>query len=165
MANKDYWLPGTWNAYCAVCGFKFKANELIQRWDGFYVCQQDWEPRHVLDFFEVRPENMSVPWSQNNESITLVANVTASATLTAANLATYEYKLIIDATGGPVTLTLPVANTLPYWVTRVSIARADSTGNAVVVQANVSDTMNGSTTVSVGDRYDLLINGNTWTRT
>lgn len=66
--SKDYFKSGTWNALCGVCGFKFKADELKKRWDGIYVCEQDWEPRHILDFFKVRPDHMEVPWSQPDTS-------------------------------------------------------------------------------------------------
>jgi hypothetical protein len=63
--RKDYYKHGTWNAYCDVCGFKFKADELQDRWDGYKVCQQDWEPRHPRDFQGPTAPERSVPWTRN----------------------------------------------------------------------------------------------------
>jgi len=37
-------------AICDVCGFKFPAERIRQRWDGYMVCKDDWEPRHIQDF-------------------------------------------------------------------------------------------------------------------
>jgi len=60
--SKDYVKIGDWNALCDVCGFKYKASKLRKRWDGLYVCEEDFEPRHPADFFRVRPEDTTVPW-------------------------------------------------------------------------------------------------------
>lgn len=60
----SYYKHGDWNAVCDSCGFEFKASELRERWDGFMVCKEDWEPRHESDFFRVRPDDSSVPWSR-----------------------------------------------------------------------------------------------------
>lgn len=59
---KDYLDLGNWNALCDVCGFKFKANELRKRWDGFMVCEADYEERHPQDLIRIRPERQAAPW-------------------------------------------------------------------------------------------------------
>lgn len=59
---KNYFKDGSWNIICDVCGFRFKAEEVIKRWDGLYVCKEDFEVRHPLDFLRVRQENVSVPY-------------------------------------------------------------------------------------------------------
>jgi hypothetical protein len=53
---KDYAKTGDWNAVCAVCGFKYKASELVKRWDGVYVCRTDWEPRHPQELIKMPRE-------------------------------------------------------------------------------------------------------------
>ena len=55
---------GDWNCLCDVCGFKFKASDLRQRWDGAMVCKEDWEPRHPMDYFRGYPDQQGVPWSR-----------------------------------------------------------------------------------------------------
>lgn len=59
---------GDWNTLCDVCGFKFKASDLKERWDGLMVCHDDWEPRHPSDFFRARKEDQSVPWSRPEDA-------------------------------------------------------------------------------------------------
>lgn len=61
---------GQWNAECDVCGFKFKSGDLKERWDGLYVCRDDWEERHPSDFFRARQEDQSTPWTRPEDSIT-----------------------------------------------------------------------------------------------
>lgn len=58
----DYFKHGDWNALCDVCGWKFKASQLKKRWDGFMVCEQDWEVRHPQDFIKAFPDGNNVPW-------------------------------------------------------------------------------------------------------
>lgn len=58
---------GDYNAICDVCGFKFKASDLREQWDGekkSMVCRDDWEPRHPSDYFEPPKEDTSVPWAR-----------------------------------------------------------------------------------------------------
>ena len=53
---------GDWTALCDVCGRKFKASKLKQRWDGLMTCQQDWETRQPQDFVRGVPDTQIVPW-------------------------------------------------------------------------------------------------------
>ena len=48
---KTFYKKGTYNAICDVCGFKFKADQMRERWDGNFVCKKDYESRHPMDFF------------------------------------------------------------------------------------------------------------------
>lgn len=52
--------PGSHWAICDSCGFQFRAEDLIETWDGRWVCDDDWEPRHPQDFLRVREEDISV---------------------------------------------------------------------------------------------------------
>ena len=80
-ATKSY----EYNVSCDVCGFKYKASELRPRWDGFMVCDADWEPRNILDFYRnksdvhklpyVRPDNEDeLTWTMNTNNITETPN-------------------------------------------------------------------------------------------
>jgi len=68
MSRADYLKLGDHNAICDVCGFKYKSSDLQRRWDGLYVCRQDFEPRHPSDFFRMKEENTSVPWARPDVS-------------------------------------------------------------------------------------------------
>lgn len=62
---KNYYKSGEWNAICDVCGFKFKSNQLKERWDGFMVCTRDYETRHPMDFLRGREElSNKLPWTR-----------------------------------------------------------------------------------------------------
>lgn len=53
---------GDWNATCDSCGRKFKASQLRKRWDGLMVCEEDWNPRHSLDFVRSHADHQTPPW-------------------------------------------------------------------------------------------------------
>ena len=59
---RNYYKPGDWNAICDRCGFKFKASQLREDWQGLRVCAEDFEHRHPLDFLRAVPERITVPW-------------------------------------------------------------------------------------------------------
>ena len=60
----DYLELGDWNATCYQCGRKFKASQLVRHWQGYYVCQQHWEPREAQDFVRGVPDAVAPPWVQ-----------------------------------------------------------------------------------------------------
>ena len=64
MGARDYYKKGDWNAICYVCGFKRKASEMKLRWDGVYVCHEDWEIRQPQDFVRGIPDEQPLPWTQ-----------------------------------------------------------------------------------------------------
>ena len=55
---------GSWNITCDVCGKKMKASKARHRWDGFIVCDADFEHRHPQDFIRTKPDNQTVPFSR-----------------------------------------------------------------------------------------------------
>ena len=60
----DYLRLGDHNAICDVCGWKFKASQLRERWDGLMVCEADWETRHPQLDLRAIPDQMRVPWTR-----------------------------------------------------------------------------------------------------
>lgn len=54
----DYWV------ICDVCGKKIKASHAKHRWDGFIVCDKDFEHRHSQDFIKVRQDKITVPFQR-----------------------------------------------------------------------------------------------------
>lgn len=39
---------------CPVCGLKTRVSDGRRRWDGEYVCKDDWEPRHPQELNRYR---------------------------------------------------------------------------------------------------------------
>jgi len=62
--KKNYFISGEWNITCDVCSKKIKANEAKQRWDGFIVCEKDYETRQPQDFVRARQDKISVPFTR-----------------------------------------------------------------------------------------------------
>ena len=62
MSHGWSYVSGDWNLYCDVCNKKIKASESKERWDGYRVCKDDWEPRQPLDFIRARLDKISVPF-------------------------------------------------------------------------------------------------------
>lgn len=56
------WLKlGDYNAVCDSCGRKFKASTMRKRWDGMFVCKEDFEPKHPQLSLKVRGDKQQVP--------------------------------------------------------------------------------------------------------
>lgn len=51
-----------YNAICDICGWKYKASELRLRWDGWMVCDADYETRNILDFYRTRNDSHKLPF-------------------------------------------------------------------------------------------------------
>ena len=68
----DYLKLGDYNAICDQCGGKFKASALKKDWQGFYMCQSCWEPRHPQDFVKA-PQDIQTPaWTRNGGEDTMI---------------------------------------------------------------------------------------------
>lgn len=55
---------GDWLVICDSCAKKLKASKTKERWDGFRVCSECWEPRHPVDFIRSRADKISVPFTR-----------------------------------------------------------------------------------------------------
>lgn len=62
--SRNYYTSGQWNCICDVCGKKIKSGKSRHRWDGFVVCEDDWEERHSQDFVRARQDKISVPFTR-----------------------------------------------------------------------------------------------------
>lgn len=68
LDDKEVYIPGLFNIYCMSCARKYKSNEIRRRWDGLYVCDEDWEPRHPQDFVRGVPEQSNkLPFAFDND--------------------------------------------------------------------------------------------------
>lgn len=55
------WRSGDFWRTCEVCGIRYRASETFKRWDGLYVCAEDFEQRHPQDFVRGRKDQQNVP--------------------------------------------------------------------------------------------------------
>lgn len=73
MGRADWYKHGDHNAICDICGFKYKASELKRTWEGYYVCERDFEHRHPQDFVRGKKDDQSVPWSRTESGDTFIS--------------------------------------------------------------------------------------------
>ncbi len=62
---------GDWLVICDSCSAKIKASKSKERWDGFRVCPDCWEPRHPIDFIRARADKISVHSQDHSQKISL----------------------------------------------------------------------------------------------
>jgi len=63
----DKFKAGDWNAQCDVCGFSYKASKMKRRWDGLYVCEEDFEVKHPAFEQKLKASSPTVPWTRSND--------------------------------------------------------------------------------------------------
>ncbi len=71
--------------------------------------------------------------------------------------------ILCDATGGAFTISLPAA--ADYQGKQFVIVKTDSSGNAITIDPNASETINGSSTASLASQFDALTvesDGSNW---
>lgn len=75
---------------------------------------------------------------------------------------------LVDATAGAVTVTLPaVAGTDPSAGRAVTVIKSDSSANAVTIDADGAETINGAATLVLASQYDrarIASDGTEWWR-
>lgn len=103
------WKAGRWSAICDVCGFRFKSDVMIDRWDGLKVDPGCWETRHPQDFVRVKPEKTSPIWTRPEQPDEFV-NICylwedssyadlATADCASADSTAYTYAFLLDLKG------------------------------------------------------------------
>jgi len=89
MSNADRLELGAWNATCDACGRKYKSTQLRKRWDGFMVCEREWETRQPQDFVRARPspDPAPLPWTRTQPEPTFVEFCTPNGRTSVPDLA------------------------------------------------------------------------------
>lgn len=65
MRERNYqYIPGDPWLICDECGFKYRRSEMKKWWDGFMVCEKDYEPRHPQEFVRGKADKVSFPDSR-----------------------------------------------------------------------------------------------------
>ena len=70
---KTYYVSGDFNFICDVCGFKKKASEGRERWDGLRACQSCWEPRQPQDFVQTKEDKIVTDWARVEPTDTFIS--------------------------------------------------------------------------------------------
>lgn len=75
-----------YSVLCDSCKFKFKNYELRLRWDGLWVCKDDWELRHPSDFYRNRNDTHKLPFTRSDDGIDPTLHWTGSISATTSSL-------------------------------------------------------------------------------
>jgi len=76
------YVSGSHWAVCDSCGFQFRAEVLMETWDGRWVCDDDFEVRHAQDFLRIRPEQIAVDEPLRAEQLGNIAPATTLGPVT-----------------------------------------------------------------------------------
>ncbi len=52
---------GDWFVFCDVCDCRIFGSDALRKWNGMYVCQQDWETQNPQDFLKPHIEHREAP--------------------------------------------------------------------------------------------------------
>ena len=162
-----YWKKGDHNAQCDICGFHFKASELIKMWNGLYACNADYETRHPQDFVRSKPETIKPAWVRPDPDSMYTTTTLAAGGSASPSASLTSNLLFYDSSGGAGTRTvnLPTANNASFvnCETMYIINNLSSTYDLTIASTSV---IVGSTTVTAGNmgRYRNSINNNMWIR-
>jgi hypothetical protein len=78
--SKNYYKSGSNNAICDVCGFKHKAVDMRMRWDGLFVCRDDFEQRQPQDFVKAITDKITVPISRPRQTDAFITTMCSEVT-------------------------------------------------------------------------------------
>ena len=104
--------------------------------------------------------NISYPsqGAEGGANVGNVSTITSSTTLTSA-----YYVILCNATSGGITITLPAASDNNRRI--YNIKKTDSSGNAITIDANSSETIDEDTTKSLNLQYEsltIICDGSNW---
>lgn len=163
------------NVICDICGRKFKSTELQKRWDGYMVCEKDWEPRNILDFYRVRNDVHPLDWTRSDDSGNLTWTIDTSHWVMTDNLGlaqilpTYNtdginskinFQLQFNCTVNATIVSDGFINhfiTLPQTVVTAGSYRV-TYDNGVVVR-NTTAIAPAATTINLGSALDINVGG------
>lgn len=81
MAGKSY----EWKVLCPVCGLQKYADQMFRRWDGQWVCKEDYETRHPSELYRQRDDTHNLPFRLPDDPGVEQTNAVQIARLTFPN--------------------------------------------------------------------------------
>ena len=118
-------------------------------------CRSPWE----VEFAKLALENRIATYLQGGGA-TRGAYRSVTAT---GNVVSGDYLIIADATGGAITMALPPAALVPGRI--YAFKRVNSGANAVVIDPNASETIDGAATYTLSAQWNsvtIMSNGTAW---
>lgn len=161
MPLQTRWDSGDWNAICDICGFKFKASQLVENWKKQKVCKDDWEPMHPQLFLRPRKEKTAVAWARPDEVVTNTI-YTSDPGITADLVNVIWY---FDPTSSAFSVALPAANASGFHKSQVTYIM-NNVGSVHNITITSTGHFTGSVTILPGQtaRFTAEPESNLWYR-
>lgn len=157
MGKGDLYRHGTWNVICDTCGFKFKADQCQMTWDGYFVCEKCYEPRHQQDFVRPKHDRIRVPLARPDASIAYqTISLSADRAAGAVNLSISDISYVVQYTVLLIELDGP--NDTQYFSTFVTTTPAFATN--VVINEGLPYKASSGNTIYVFAGSDLYLDTN-----
>ena len=138
-----------YNAICDSCGLQFKASQLRKRWDGLMVCKDDWEQRHIADFYYTRNDTHILPYIRTKEAYKAVTKFGSIASTSNSGTTTVNTGHALFATPDASFITAFGAG-LTSWCVQAWV-RTDTTDNRIhTIFSTRNDTLVGAMSFGVG---------------
>jgi len=138
-----------YNAICDSCGLQYKASQLKKRWDGLMVCKDDWEQRHISDFYYTRNDTHILPYIRTKEAYKAVTKLGSVASTSSNGTTTVNIGHALFCTPDA-SFTSAFGAGLTSWTVQCW-ARCDALDNRVnTVFSTRNDTLVGSMSFGLG---------------
>lgn len=133
MSYKPSYVKGDWIAMCDVCGRKYKASQLEQRWDGLMCCPDDWEIRQPQDFVRGVADTQIAPWLRSEPQdyflpVTISSDALPITAIQSQSTATLEL-VVFTPSQQVLTVTSSTVATLTY--AQISLSEQAINGAAI----------------------------------
>jgi len=86
----DYWM------ICDRCGFAYRKSQMKETWDGLWVCEEDWEPKHPQLSVKAKHDDQRVPVVRNDKSSEIGTTTTSVAASEGSKILTLTNPSTID---------------------------------------------------------------------
>lgn len=104
--TQTYYKRNSANAICDVCGLKYKLDQLKKRWDGVWVCADDYEERHPQEFIRSKPDSNKLVIVKPRPPMVFTQMCTIQGRSGVVGLATVGCSIVGNSYTGPGGLTL-----------------------------------------------------------
>lgn len=158
------------------CGFTFKASELKKDWRGLFLCKDDFEQRHPLDFVRTRSEDTSVSVNSPTDSeddITITNVPDLVIRNPAASLSVVMFYYTTTGSGENREVNLPSAedstfkgNSVVYTLNLLAESLAGAASNYSITVTTSTGAIQGNTTIAIGTagKFRNVPSQNVWIR-
>lgn len=147
------YIAGDFWRICDRCGFRYRASQTFQTWDGLYVCRDDFETRHPQDFVRGTRDNQVVPHARPEPLTSIIGPLSSTLTValvagdTTLNLASSVRFLA----GDRIALLLDNGDSEQHYINTVPTATSITVTLAVTGPAAIGNIVIDYSAVSIAD--------------